>query len=67
LFLNVFNFDEKEVLDAHGQVSEKYRKQPFEVQKDVEQAIEKKKMIGGCETWKIRKKLGTISKSKKCT
>jgi hypothetical protein len=30
-------------------VTENYRKQPFEVQKNVEQATEEKKSVGVCE------------------
>jgi hypothetical protein len=48
-------------------VTENCRKQPFEVQKKVEQATEEKKSIGGCETEKNRKGLGLISKSRKYT
>jgi hypothetical protein len=62
LLLTVYDFYEKEERDAHGQVTENCRKQ-----KKVEQANEEKKSIGGCETGKIRKGLGMISKSRKCT
>ena len=55
LLLCVYNFREKEEWDAHGQLTENYRKQPFEVQKKVEQATEEKKPIVGCETRKIKK------------
>ena len=67
LLLSVYNFYEKEEWDANGQVTENCRKQPFEVQKKVEQATEEKNSKGGCETGEIRKGLGMISKTRKCT
>jgi hypothetical protein len=40
MLLSVYNLYEKEEWDAHGQETECYREQPFDVQKNVQETAE---------------------------